>query len=329
MNETEKLQALDTYFRLMSMKGAVEVFHTASRAGILKAVAAGATTAAAVAAACRLEVRAVGLVLDTLVAIGLVTRVDVAYGPAPVLQLLTGTYTDLSSQYWAHLPEFLQSGRPMQRMDDPAEGMKHYAAQAGSLYWMMLPSAVAAARMLGIGGDRRNLRILDVGAGSGVWSLTFAQHDPGTRVTAIDWPAVLRIASDLAGRHGLADRFTACPGDFHALEFGAALYDLAIVGNVAHLETEERLASLFRRLHAALKPGASLLLVDVFHGQAGGELSAALYELGLALRTLQGRVHGRPALEACLREAGFAGGAYQPIPALPYTMGLIIAQKGT
>ena len=329
MNEADKLQSLDTYFRLMSMKGGVEVFHAASRAGVLNAVAGGPVSAAAVAARCGLDARAAGLVLNALCAMGLVTRADADYLPSPVLQFLTGTYEDLSSQYWAYLPEYLRSGRPLQRMDDPAEGMKAYAAQAGSLYWMMLPAAVAAARMLGIGSERRNLQMLDVGAGSGVWSLTFAQHDPGSRVTAIDWPAVLQIASGIARKHGLTDRFTACPGDYHAVDLGVGVYDLAIAGNVAHLESEDRLTALLRRLHAALKPGGSLLLVDVFHGQPGGELNAALYELGLALRTAQGRVHGRVALETCVRESGFAGSTYQPIPVTPHTMGLIVAQKGT
>ena len=328
MNEADTLQSLDTYFRLMSMKGAVEVFHAASRAGVLKAIAGETTSAAAVATECGIDARAANLVLDALAAIGLVTRTDAGYLPAPVLQFLTGTYEDLSNQYWAYLPEYLKTGLPMQRMDDPAEGMKVYATQAGSLYWMMLPAAVAAARMLGIGKERRNLQILDVGAGSGVWSLTFAQNDPGARVTAVDWPAVLQIASNIARKNGVAERFTACPGDYHSVELGAERYDLAIVGNVAHLEREDRLVSLFRRLHAALKPGGSLLVVDIFHGQPGGELSAALYELGLALRTAQGRVHGRAALEACIRGGGFAGSTYQPIPVTPHTMGLLLAQKG-
>jgi SAM-dependent methyltransferase len=327
MKESDRLQALDAYFRLMGMKGAVEVFHTASRAGVLKAVMAGASDVPAVAAACDLDLRATGLVLDALAAMGLVLREERRYSPAPVLEFFSGTYADLSAQYWAHLPQYLTSGVPMQRMDDPAEGMKAYAAQAASLYWMMLPSATAVASTLGIGTLRRNLRILDVGAGSGVWSLTFARQDPGAQVTAVDWPAVLQVADEMARRTGVAGRFTACPGDYHSVPFAAGTYDLAIAANIAHLESEERLGSVFGRLHAALKPGGWLLVVDVFHGQSGGELNAALYELGLALRTAHGRVPGRAVLEACVRRAGFADPDYQPIPVTPRTMGYVLARK--
>jgi hypothetical protein len=76
-----------------------------------------------------------------------------------------------------------------------------------------------------------------------------------------------------------------------------------------------------------LKPGGWLLVVDVFHGQSGGELNAALYELGLALRTALGRVPGRAVLEACVRRAGFADPDYQPIPVTPRTMGYVLARK--
>ncbi|MEI6148596.1 MAG: class I SAM-dependent methyltransferase [bacterium] len=328
MNEADKLQALETYFRLMSMKGAVEVFQAARSSAVLDAFADGPLSAAAVAARCSLDARATGLLLDALCAVNVLLKGGDEYRPAPVLQLLSGTYQDLSSQYWAYLPAFLKSGQPMQHMDNPEEGQKQYVAQAVSLYWMMLPSATVAARMLKIGAAHQNLNILDVGAGSGVWSLTFAQHDPGASVTAVDWPGVLEVARGFAEKAGLLGRFTACPANYHAVALAPAAFDVAVVANVAHLETESRLVSLFRRLHAALKPGGFLLVVDVFHGQPGGELNSTLYELGLALRTDSGRVHGQTALETCVTEAGFAGGVYHPVPAPPYTMGMIVAQKG-
>lgn len=328
MDDAEKLKALDTYFRLMSMKGTVEVFHAARAAGVLETLSGGPLTAGEVASRCSLDLRATTLLLDALCASDVLAKDGDAFRAAPVLHLLSGTYQDLSSQYWSHLPEFLKSGRPMQRMDTPEEGQKQYVAQAAPLYWMMLPSATAAARMLGIGADRRNLNILDVGAGSGVWGLTFAQHDTGARVTAVDWPGVLAVARGFAERAGLLDRLAMCAGDYHKVDLPSAAFDLAVAANVAHLETGPGLTALSRRIHGALKPGGRMLLVDVFHGQPGGELNSALYELGLALRTNCGKVHSRAALDACLADAGFVSRAHHPIPVPPFTMGMIVAQKG-
>jgi ubiquinone/menaquinone biosynthesis C-methylase UbiE len=193
---------------------------------------------------------------------------------------------------------------------------------------MMLPSAMAAARMLGIGAELKNLSMLDVGAGSGVWSQTFSLHDPQARITAIDWPGVLEVARHYADRIGLGDRFQILPGNYHLVELETAGYDMAIAANVAHLETREGILRLFHRLHTALKPGGHVLVVDVFHDQPDGELNASLYELGLALRTEHGQVFDHESLSAWLREAGFSAPWYRPIPVMPFTMGFILAQRG-
>jgi 2-polyprenyl-3-methyl-5-hydroxy-6-metoxy-1,4-benzoquinol methylase len=328
MDSVEQLKALETYFQLMSMKGVVEVFHAARQAGVLEALAGGRHTAAALAVKCGLCEKPTALLLRALYAAGIVQMTGEEYLPMPVLHFLSGTYQDLSNQYWVYLPSYLETGRPMQRMDDPEEGRKHYVEQARSLRGMMLPSAMAAAGMLGIGTHLKNLSILDVGAGSGVWGQTFALHDPQARITAIDWPNVLEMARHYAGRSGLGDRFQSLPGSYHEVELESARYDLAITANVVHLETEDGILRLFRRLHAALKPGGHVLVVDVFHDQPDGELNASLYELGLALRTEHGRVFGQESLSLWLREAGFPDPRYRPIPVTPFTMGLIFAQRG-
>lgn len=328
MESADQLKALETYFQLMSMKGVVEAFHTARQAGVLEALAGGRHTAAALAVKCGLCEKPTALLLRVLCAAGIVQVIGEEYLAMPVLHFLSGTYQDLGSQYWDYLPSYLKTGRPLQRMDDPEEGRKHYVEQARSLRGMMLPCAMAAAGMLGIGTQLKKLRILDVGAGSGVWGQTFALHDPEARVAAIDWPDVLEMALDYAGRTGLSDRFQTLPGNYHHVAIESAGYDLAITANVVHLETEDGIIRLFRRLHSALKPGGHVLVVDVFHDQPDGKLNAFLYELGLALRTEHGQVFGQESLTLLLREAGFPDPQYKPIPVTPFTMGLIFAQRG-
>jgi len=196
MESADQLKALETYFQLMSMKGVVEAFHAARQAGVLEALAGGRHTTAALAVKCGLCEKPTDLLLRVLCAAGIVQVIGEEYLAMPVLHFLSGTYQDLSSQYWDYLPSYLKTGRPLQRMDDPEEGRKHYVEQARSLRGMMLPCAMAAAGMLGIGTQLKKLRILDVGAGSGVWGQTFALHDPEARVAAIDWPNVLEMALD-------------------------------------------------------------------------------------------------------------------------------------
>lgn len=321
--------ALATYARLMSANGAAQIYRAAQQAGVLQALANGPADAAAVAATCGTAMRPTALLLDGLAALGLVERSGGAYGLTPVARFLAGPYRDLGDAYWSHLPAFLRTGEPMARMDDPRESERQYQAQAMALAWMMAPAAEAAATALDIGTRRRRLAVLDVGAGAAGWSLALARRDPATTVTALDWPAVLTIAQKAAEEAGLPERFAAIAGDYHTVALPEAAFDLAIVANVTHLETAGGNRHLFERLRRALRPGGEIAVIDVFPGQPAGALPAALYALGLALRTANGRVQGSADLESWLTAAGFADCRFIPLEAPPYTMGMLLARRGS
>jgi len=192
---------------------------------------------------------------------------------------------------------------------------------------MMAPAAEAVARLLGMGGARKALDILDVGAGSGIWSLTCARHDADSTVTVNDWPVIVKIATGFAQQFGLQNRFSAIPGNYHEAELGNDQFDLAIVANVTHIETPDGNVDLFRKIYGALKPDGEIAIVDVMPVQANGQISAALYALGLGLRTESGQVHSSGALQAYLGDAGFKDSNMLPIEVPPYTMGMILGKK--
>jgi ubiquinone/menaquinone biosynthesis C-methylase UbiE len=190
---------------------------------------------------------------------------------------------------------------------------------------MLAPVARHAAELLEIGTTRRDLQILDLGAGSAIWSLTFAAADVGSRVTAVDRPAVLEVAQETAEQLSLADRLTTLPGDFHELPLPQGMFDLAVIANVTHLEDPERTGRLFVAAREALKPTGELLVVDVLPGDPQGDLPRALYELGLALRTENGRVYSAQHLETLLRDAGFSSLKLLPLDVPPHTIGMLLA----
>lgn len=327
MNSEEKFAALQTYFELMNMNGAARIYQTARELGIFDALGNDAATPADVARTCGLQEEPLRLVLDGLCSIGTLVCADGRYSPTLVMQFLAGNYKNLSDEYWDYLPKFLQTGVPLAEMDSVDQSADQYEKQVSALAWMMTPAAEAMAQLLGMGRSRSSLNILDVGAGSAIWSLTCAKHDPTTAVTAADWPVIVEIAAGFARQMGLEDRFTAIPGNYHESDLGEDSYDLAIVANVTHIETPDGNRDLFRKLHEALKAGGEIVIVDVMPVQPQGRVSAALYALGLGLRTAQGQVHSAEALQQYLRDAGFADNAVQPIPVAPHTMGMIVARK--
>ena len=319
-----RLEALETYFRLMYMNGGVQVYRTALMSGIFRALAAGPAAAGELAGKCDLRADPARLVLDALAALGLVQRTGEQYALAPVAAFLAGPYRDLGDVYWAHLPALLATGEPLVSVETAEQGEAFYEAQAAALEWMVAPAAEAASAILA----RRSPReVLDVGAGSAAWSLALAKRDPAVLVTALDRPGVLKVAVAAAARAGLADRMTALPGDFDTVELADERFDLALVANVAHLLTPEGNVSLLRRLHRTLMPGGAVAVIDVVPGSSQGDLPRALYALSLALRTKTGRTYSREELDRCLAEAGFGPGAWTSLEVVPHALGMVVAPK--
>jgi SAM-dependent methyltransferase len=153
--------------------------------------------------------------------------------------------------------------------------------------------ALQAVDLRALGAQRCGLTprsILDVGCGSGVWSLALARRSPEARVTGIDLPAVLARFCARAGALGLGDRVTTIAGDMHTVPLPEGKWDLAIIANVLRLEQADAARSLITRSVSALCPGGSLLIVDALAaGTPAARQSRAIYAFHLAMRTRSGR----------------------------------------
>ena len=326
LTKEQALEALETYFQLMTTNGASRIFHTAADVKIFDNLAAGPATAGQLAEMCGLKETPVQLLLEGLESINVLTREDGAFSLTPVMRFLAGGYESLGDQYWQYLPEFLRTAKPLARMDSPEQGEQLYRAQVESLDRMMKPSAFMAAKIYQMGGGCKGPKILDVGAGSAVWSLTIAEMDADAHVTAIDRPSVLEVAMAKAELCGAADRFTPMPGDYHEVSLEDEAYDLIIVANVTHIETPDGNNALMKKLYPALKPKGLIAVIDVMPGDKG-RCQAALYAIGLALRTENGRVYKADELKEFVSQAGFSKIRSVPLQITPHTMGMIVASK--
>lgn len=320
---TDHERILAGYFQLMNFNGAAHVYREAVRCGLLPALLGEAKTASELAEECNTAPKATPLLLDVLVALGLAEREGAQFrGTMLSFLLLSGSYKHLGDEYWSHLPELLRTGEPLVKMDQPETSAGHYQSQAAALGWMLTPAAERAAAALAADLPPQ-AAILDVGAGSAIWSLTLARLSTDATVTAIDWAAVLAVAEENAASFGLQDRFTTIAGNYHEVRWPVRRYDLVVLGNVTHLETIEGNLSLFRSAAASLKPNGRVVIFDVFPGQPQGELNRALYVLGLSLRTTLGHVYSVAELEPLLSEAGFDAPQLTPLDTQPHIVGML------
>lgn len=164
--------------------------------------------------------------------------------------------------------------------------------------------APALARARPLDGVRR---LLDVGGGSGLYAIAYLERHPGLEAVVWDRAEVLKVASELAREHGVADRLRCVAGDMFADPVPEGC-DAILLSNVLHDWDEPDGARLVGRLAEALPPGGRLLIHDVFlDDDLGGPLELALYSAALFSLT-EGRAYSAGEYRAWLRGAGLTPG---------------------
>lgn len=201
---------------------------------------------------------------------------------------------------------------------DPAEARTFTAAQhAGSL---------AAARVLARRPEWAGARaLLDVGGGSGAFSIALCAAHPRLTATLVDLPAVVDVARGYVDAAGLADRITLRAGD--ALAGGwpdgqdvvLMSYLLSALGAA---EVDVALAAA----HACLRPGGTLVVHDFMLVDDGpGPAPAALWFLQYLAYRPDAVSFTAGELQERLRAHGFAPGARDEL--IPEITTVILSRK--
>ncbi len=154
-------------------------------------------------------------------------------------------------------------------------------------------------------------QLLDVGGGTGIYSIAWLQRHPGLRAVVWDRPEVLKVTRELAEKHGVAERLECKPGDMFADPVPAGC-DVMLLSNVLHDWDVPECRALLGRCAAALPHGGRLLIHDVFLNDAlDGPLPVALYSAALFSLT-EGRAYSAAEYRSWLTEAGLTVGEIVP-----------------
>ncbi len=292
---------------LVEIRGLAAAVEAAQRSGILTALSARALSCAELAAELGTDLDATARVVEVLETWQLVTREGERHRLAPRTRselagpegMPTGTAPN-----WERTLEFLRRGSDASMLARRPRG-EAYALVVDRLSRWFEPAAVLLVERLEVAlGDRSAPRILDVGAGGGIWSLTLLERCRGARATALDLPPVVPVYEAAARARGLEGRIETLPGDFHTVALPPGGFDVVIVACVLHLETLDAARSLVARAAEALAPSGLFVVVDMLSdGSLDDERSRAIYALNLALRVPKGHPHREELLRGFLTSA--------------------------
>ncbi len=288
---------------------------------VYTAVGDGAT-AAEVARRLATDPRATEMLLNALVALGTLTKREGAFYSGPLAGRFLAAGGAVAARpalmhivhmwdRWSTLTECVRQGTAVTYQEHEERDPKWTEAFIAAMHANAAQRAPAVAEAVGLEGVRR---LLDVGGGSGAYSIAFAQAAPELTAEVFDLPRVVRIAEGHIARAGFSGRVKTRAGDLRTDAFGEG-WDLILVSAICHMLSPQENQDLLRRCYAALAPGGRLVIQDfILEPDKTAPPQAALFSLNMLVGTPAGASYSQPEYAAWLAAAGFAGIRCLPLP---------------
>lgn len=258
--------------------------------------------------------RGIRMILDSLVGMGLLNKKGTKYFLTPGSKkylsrqsefFLGGYFQHLKvlQKRWGYLTKVIKEGKPVAQ-DIKSRGS--FSKLVKSLFALNFDLAKLSAQKLKA--DKMGeIDILDIGAGSGVWSITVGILNPKARIHVLDFPEMLEIAKGFAKRYGLLNRFYAYPGDLRKIRFERKKYNLIYLGNICHSEGRRGTIKLLQRCRRALKKGGMLVIADFIpNDKRTAPLLPLIFALNMLINTLEGDVFTFGEYKEWLSRVGFS-----------------------
>lgn len=284
------------------------VMLTALELDLFTAVDGGAS-AADVAQALRTDRRGTEALLHALAALGLLVKREERFHNAPLAarHLCAESPHDWRAALmhtaalwhrWSSLTECVRTGQPAPRIGRDSADTETFIA---AMHYNASSRAAQLVAALELAGERR---LLDLGGGSGAYSIAFVRAVPGLTAEILDLPDVVPLAERYVAEAGVADRVRVRAGDLGADEFGAG-YDLVLLSAICHMNGPAANADLIRRAARALDKGGRLVVHDfILEPDRTAPAAGALFALNMLVNTRAGGNYTEAEYSGWMREAG-------------------------
>ena len=313
------------------------VLLTLNELRIFTELSRGAGTVSELSSKLSLDARALAFLVDAGVNLGLLRRDGDRYATTAETEafLVEGKpsfmggglkYALDTFPVWGKLPAAVRTGEPQiaasEYLGDDKERTRRFVY---AMHHRAKPTAFGLGQGIDLTGCTR---LLDLGGGSGAYSIYFCRRHPELRATLFDLPGVLEVAAEIVAAEGVAGQVELRPGDFHHDDLGLQLYDAVFLNGIFHREREETCRGLLQRVRTAMVPGGRVHVSDVMLDDTGhGPVFPTLFALNMLLSAPGGGAHSTSAQVEWLSEAGFTEIVVNPLPQ-PATYTLISARRG-
>lgn len=299
----------------------------AARLGVADHLLSGPKTGAELATACGASADYLTRLMRMLSSVGVFAWSDDRFALTPLSEMLRSdvpgsmryfaiSETDQAHwQPWGRFYEAVKVGQPMARealgMDTWDYYGQHPDQAADFTRSMHGLSQMAVAAALSVYDFSRYRLIADIGGAHGAVLAGILQANPSARGILLDLPHVVRDAGSTLAREGIADRVDVVAGDFFASQPTGP--DLYLFKHILHDWSDDKALAILATTRAAMKPGATVLLIEFLLPTAAEPSPAFLMDMNMMV-VLDGRERSEADFAALLARAGLTLVRVVPTP---------------
>jgi SAM-dependent methyltransferase len=269
--------------------------------------------------------RATGRLLSACAALGLVQATAAGFRNTPASDkylvegrpTFIGSYLQLFDRLgyhrWEQMGTALRRNAPVEALEHPYHYLAEDAEAARTFHAAQHAGSLSLGRALARRIDFRPFHcVLDLGGGSGAYTIELLRHYPHFQAVIFDFPEVCQVAQEALRQTKLLDRARTVAGDYETDPLPSGPDVVLWSGNL-HASSPPRCAQVLRKIRGLLPAGGAVLIHDyLLDATRSGPLIPALLALHFTLVPADGQVYNSTELQALLTEAGFVNIRMQP-----------------
>lgn len=314
------------------------ILAVACKYGVFESLVAEPLSASDLADRLKVSSEGIELLLNALVMVGLLDKVEGHYRNneigsrflVPGKDDYQGGYIAFAFdriQMWLRMEEYIRIGHSSSDLFEDMLGgnalkTEHFMA---GMHANAIPTARFLISKVDFGLCRR---ILDVGGGTGIYSIELAKKYIDLYSDIIDLENVLPITKRYVKQADVENRVQMIVGDYATAESYGENYDAILMMAIIHQERPDTVINMFRYAYNALRKGGFVIASTFFlDEERTGPSFSVMFSLDLFLGTRRGRAYTLKEVYSFLKDAGFRTMEHMPISPGPEGIGLVLARK--
>jgi 2-polyprenyl-3-methyl-5-hydroxy-6-metoxy-1,4-benzoquinol methylase len=204
---------------------------------------------------------------------------------------------------WSGLTTAVRRGASVVGDEVNERGDEWLRAFIGAMHWRAQQMADQIVRLLDLPGVSR---VLDVGGGSGAFSMAFVRAGAGIHAVVFDLPNVIALTKNYVESAGYAAQISTVVGDYRRDQLPEG-FDLVFLSAIVHANSFEENRQLLRRCAAAIEPGGQVVVLDqIMNEDRTAPLPAAMFALNMLVGTGAGDTYTEAEVRGWMEEAGLS-----------------------